>query len=307
MDFKTLPIQKVLVGLDLSSLDDKIIAYTAYISQYFPINEVSFMHVTKDLAFPEDMPLEIQQQLATIDDGIRLEMNNKITPHFEKLKNINVIIEVREGNPIDRLYRYSKIKNTDLIILGKKVNDHRYNIVNSSIARKTNCQLLLVPEITSINPIASILVPTDFSDHSKLALEYALQISAKYGSKITCCHAYSLPSGYTRIGKTKEEFSEIMLKNAQKEFLRFTRGYDTAIDCKYILDETDRPVDRIFELSQELKPDLIVIGAKGRTNLAIAFIGSFAEKLSMQDTNIPLLMIKRKGESMGVFAALMQL
>lgn len=306
-DFKTMPIQRVLVGLDLSSLDEQIVAYTAFITSYFQIEEISFVHVTKDLAFPEDMPIEIQQQLATIDDGIRLDIEKNIAKFSESFEGIKIHIKVMEGNPIDKLYRYSKIRNSDLIILGKKVNDYKYNIVNSSIARKTHCLLLLVPEKVNGVPIKSILVPTDFSEHSKLALDYAVEMAAKQGSMITCSHAYSLPYGYTKIGKSKEEFTEIMLNNAKKEFAKFVHGYDLPIESEFVLDENDKPADCIFKLSETLKPDMIVIGAKGRTNLATAFLGSFAEKMTMQDTNIPLLLVKRKGESMGVFEALLNL
>ncbi len=307
MDFNVMPIQRVLVGLDLTDLDHQIIAYTALISKYFPIEEISFVHITKDLAFPEDMPIEIQQQLATIDDGIRLEIEKRIAPHNDQFKSIKINIDVMEGNPIDRLYRYSKIKNTDIMILGKKVNKHKNNIVNSSLARKTHAQLLLVPENIKNEPINSVLVATDFSEHSKMAVDYALQIASKDNAKVICAHAYSLPIGYTKIGKTKEEFCDIMLQNAEKEFKRFIRGYKSPIHAEFVLDENDKPADCIFDLSETLKPDLVIIGAKGRTNLATAFLGSFAEKMTMHDTHVPLLMVKRRGENMGVFEALLNL
>jgi hypothetical protein len=71
-----------------------------------------------------------------------------------------------------------------------------------------------------------VLVPVDFSKHSTLALEQAMELANNEQAHITCVNVYSVPSGYSKTGKSYEEFAEIILNHSKKDFASFISKYD---------------------------------------------------------------------------------
>jgi nucleotide-binding universal stress UspA family protein len=301
------PIESILVGLDLTEMDTVMIKYASTVCQYFPINEVYFYHVAKSLVFPRDVSEAYRHVLTTVDDGIRHEIEKKIKAEFVSKKNVKVHIKVKEGNPIDKVLRYVKIKNIDMILLGRKQNLQGSGLINSSIARNSPCHLLLIPEKTQQFKIDKMMIPVDFSKHSALAVQQGIKLAnGDWLKKIFCAHVYHVPTGYSKSGKSFEEFSEIMLENAKKSYKRFIHDYGD-IQCVFKLDDDGNPSKKIAAIMHEEKPDLVILGSKGRTDLATVFLGSMAEKFMLKDSYTPLLIIKRRDENMGLLEALMNI
>jgi len=66
-----------------------------------------------------------------------------------------------------------------------------------------------------------IMVPTDFSDHTEMIYEFSERICKDLHAELIPVHIYQVPHGYSKTGKTFEEFSEIMKENANKDFKKF--------------------------------------------------------------------------------------
>jgi universal stress protein A len=71
--------------------------------------------------------------------------------------------------------------------------------------------------------IRHLLVPTDFSEGSKQALEYALGLAQTFGAKLTLLHVVELPSyitdGHTPVHLTMA-LRDDMQASAQRELAR---------------------------------------------------------------------------------------
>lgn len=298
---------KVMVGLDLTEMDDALISNLKYLATILGIEKVYFMHVSKDLILPEELSKSYPDLMAPVDELITKEIEHEIkSAGFPK--ELEYEIHVKEGNAQERILRWSKIKNIDLLIMGRKKELEGSGSLVKNLAQKYPNPVLLIPENSSFKPFSQLLLPIDFSDYSVLTLKLAMNISEKTGAKINCCHLYGVPAGYTKTGKSFAEFAEIMLQNSKKEYDTFlSKNGFPPFECEYILKEKKDEADNIMKFAKYLQTDLLLIGSRGRTQSAAILLGSVAEKLVNIDNEIPIFVMKKKGESMTFFEALFQI
>src|SRR5690606_27799588 len=179
------------------------------------------------------------------------------------------------------------------------------------LARRASCTLMIIPE-NSIPKVEKILVPSDFSDYSKDALEEAILISERNNKRIEIIvqNVYTVPSGYHFTGKSYEEFAAIMETHAQIKYKKFIRKIDTKgvkITAVYTKDVNDDPVEDIIEKAMEIQAHGIIIGAKGRTAATALFLGSIAEWLIKLNDKIALLIIRLKIRNVGIMNYILEI
>jgi nucleotide-binding universal stress UspA family protein len=137
-----------------------------------------------------------------------------------------------------------------------------------------------------------------------MALEKAVTFAGKIDPtpEVIAQNVFQIPTGYHYTGKTFEEFGEIMKKNAKKDYENFISELKlkkVKLKDIYTLDKDDDVITAIYKKAKDLKADIIIIGAKGRTATTAIFIGSKAEKMVQLDSDIPLLIIRPKGKRAG--------
>lgn len=298
-------INTILVGLDLTDMDESLISYALLMSKSYKAENVYFLHVERNLELPEEVMKDYNDVIATVDEGIRHQIEQKIKTDFPK--DIETEIMVEEGDAVDRILRIAKIKNADLLILGRKEKLKGKGVVTHTLARKSPCDLLLVPEKKVTQLVDRVLVPIDFSEHSKLAMQLATSLAHTNQALVSCVHVYDVPTGYSKIGKSFKEFAEIMLKHAKKSYQQFIKDFDEDTECNFVLSKDHEYSDELIDYIQATRPDIVFIGSKGGSNAAIALLGSMSEKLITTIYRVPLYIAKKKGESMTIFEALLRL
>lgn len=154
--------------------------------------------------------------------------------------------------------------------------------------------------------IKKVLVPVDFSNHAVLALRQAEELTNDMGSQVELVHLYTVSSGYSKIGKSYEEFEEIIKGHAENECKKFLKKYQFPEDlkCTYINSSEGSKAELIHNHAVACKADMTVIGSKGRTLASAILIGSLAERLVFRESDIPVLVVKKKHENMGFIEAI---
>ena len=127
-----------------------------------------------------------------------------------------------------------------------------------------------------------ILVPVDFSEHSRKAVQVAAELARTAGASVTLLHAYvipayPLPEGF--VFASAQAVAELMQKSqdALTELKRVALDAG-APQVELVLAEGPAFAE-IIRAATEKHHDLIVMGTHGRTGLAHAFLGSVAEKV----------------------------
>jgi nucleotide-binding universal stress UspA family protein len=238
-------------------------------------------------------------------------MEKLVKEKFPTIKGIEMDFVVKEGNLSKKILKLAEEKSADLILIGRKVALPGTGVASHRMARRASCSLLIVPE-QSQPKLTTLLVPSDFSDHSIHALEEAIGMAKKYGGGIEIIfqNVLSIPSNYATTGKTYEEFAELMKKHAESNFKKFIRKIDTKgipITPIYTKDDDDDPVQEIVAAALEHKAEVIIIGAKGKTGATALHIGSMAERLIQFNKSLPLLVTRPKGKHAGVLDYLLDM
>ena len=296
-----------MVCLDLSSADTSLIEASCDIAKKVGAENIYLIHVTESLILPDEILQKYPDLIAPVDENIKRMIEQRLESLEEKLP-FAYEIDVVDGDPAEKILKWSKIKEIDLIIMGKKEEKNGSGVLPEKIVKVCHCSLLLIPE--KVQEINSILVPVDFSDSSKMAMEQALFMSKISGYKITCVHLYHVPTGYHSTGKSYEEFGEIMKKNAKNEYRTFITALDHTSDeipCIHILVEHESSVKQVLQVAADLGSDLILMGSMGRSGLSSMLLGSHAMKMIKYNTDLPLMIVKDKTKNMGFLDAILRL
>ncbi len=302
-------LKRIVVSVNLTDLDEEVVRYASIVSRIMEADSVYFVHVADTLDLPEDLAEQYRDVLAPVDETIEHEIRHLIDDYFPHGEGTLVSINVLQGKPTDELIRYGKQKDADLIVVGKPEGPSR-KINLAKVAEISASSVLCVPNDADIK-IDKIAVAIDFSDHAKMALSQATKFY-KEGEDVTIYghHVYQIPKGYSKTGKSYEEFSQIMEENAKKESKKFFDSNDLREDVcemRYQLSEDAKIDDELFGFAQQKDVDLMIVGTRGRTAAASILLGSVAERLLEYRTNIPLFIVKEKNSNMNFLEALLSI
>jgi nucleotide-binding universal stress UspA family protein len=130
--------------------------------------------------------------------------------------------------------------------------------------------------------LRNILVPTDFSSASRVALFYALSLARRYGATVYLAHIVA--ANPLRQGEWQAPGSAV--DQAWREGHRLTTdllvsGHLRDIAHKLLVAQGGL-WESLAALIQEHEIDLIVLGTRGRTGLSKMFLGSTAEVIFRQ-------------------------
>lgn len=301
-------IKNVLVALDLTPMDEQLIKYTAFLDKLFHFEKIYFFHIAKNLELPEELTSKYPDLLAPLDESLEQDIKEKVSREFS-LDDKRIAVNIEEGNAETHIIKWAKVKVVDLILMGRKKYFRGSGLVPSKVARVAGCSVMFVPEEPSTN-LRNILVSIDFSTHSELLVEQCIVLAKNSSCKLTFFHVFTVPSGYSKIGKTYGEFGEIMRGHAQNDMNDFLKKVDlTGIkyEVKLQLDNGNGPCDELLNHAHQENSDMIAFGSKGRTNAASFLLGSLAEKMVKLDSDVPLLIVKKKGSNLDFIQALFKI
>lgn len=295
---------RAMVGLDLSEMDELVIKKVGLLSGTLGIEKVYFIHVSKNLTLPQDILEAYPDLLAPTDEAIRNDIQSKLKSNNFPA-NIETEVIVEEGKPLESILKLAKRKDVDLIIMGRKKVLEGSGSLAKNTAQKAPCSVLFLTEDGLLENPKNLLLAMDFSEYSHHSLEVAEKLASEQGASITGINIYEVPIGYYKTGKTFEEFAQIMENHSRMDMEKFLKKYHHQhFDCVFKLRNKKSVCDLTIEEAKNRHMDLIILGSRGRTSSAAILLGSTAEKLVQANNEIPMLILKQKGENMTAFEAL---
>lgn len=150
-----------------------------------------------------------------------------------------------------------------------------------------------------MSDIRTILVPVDFSDCSRVAVERASILAKKLGASLHVLHVWELPEVLPP-GANEGAYAGQLLGMVEgfagtrlRELVEEVRGRGIAVDGSFL--EMGSPWRTIVRFAEDGRYDLIVMGTHGRRGLTRALLGSVAEKV-VRCSHLPVLAVHGDGE-----------
>jgi|WetSurMetagenome_2_1015567.scaffolds.fasta_scaffold25832_3 nucleotide-binding universal stress UspA family protein len=144
----------------------------------------------------------------------------------------------------------------------------------------------------SSDTIKKILVPTDGSDYSIHASEYAIGIAKAHDAQITVVYVID-EVVIDRFKTFNREDIEKELKADGERYVNYILGLAEKAGVKvYTLIVKGRPFEQIVHLANGLNVDLIVMGTYGQRAAERILIGSVAERV-IEYARCPVLVVKQ--------------
>ena len=143
--------------------------------------------------------------------------------------------------------------------------------------------------------VQKILVPVDFSEPSRAALQYAIDLADPLGASIDVIHAYDVPamaSGslvLTTRGVNRP-FADWKLQRAKHDVDEFVRTVNAGVPLTTVVVEGS-PAPAVQQYAKEHAVDLIVIATRGRSQVARVLLGSVADRV-VRTAPCPVLTVR---------------
>ena len=298
-------IRKILVPVDFSEASLAAIDRASRLATRFGA-ELNLVHVFEPqppFVGTNDIPIYIPDAEAEVH--AREHLRSVAEVHELPLRPEH--IHVRKGRPYEEICYLARELGMDLIVIPTRGNTGWKHLALGSTAervvRYSPCPVLIVRPGTKADengqaPAGSvsfrnIVVPVDFSDFSREALDYAKNLAREFGSTLLLLHSVYLQYYVTNDEYARYDFPLVMEgleKFAQEQMRELVRN--TARDGIKVesMLEVGHAGEQICDRAKDRNADLIVTATHGRTGLKHALIGSTAEFV-VRHASCPVLVV----------------
>lgn len=145
--------------------------------------------------------------------------------------------------------------------------------------------------------IARILMPVDYSDASREAVEFAAYLAQHLGAALDVVHVWDRPAYVADTvvvapgGGKPRSLADMIRENAEIEMKEFLGSCPIPAGVKVTSHlESGEPASTILRVAETAGADLVVVGTHGRTGVRHLLLGSIAEKL-VRLSPVPVLTV----------------
>src|SRR5688572_9041139 len=148
--------------------------------------------------------------------------------------------------------------------------------------------------------MVNILVPTDLSEVSKIAAQYALKIVNKLGGTLTVLHVVTIiqPTRATmrlQLKSSEKDLMETSLEDMDAFVKTISKQLKTEVSIKFKVVKGTSFNDTVLREAKKLRTGLIVMGTRGASGLKKYVLGSNTASV-IEVSHVPVLAVPELGE-----------
>ncbi len=235
-------------------------------------------------------------------DRINAEVVRNLRNRAASVPDLNVVSQSLAGTDVaEEILRYADATDPHLIVLGthgrRGFRRMMAGSVGMEVARRALRPVLLCPEDPTLEAEdlrTRVLVPVDFSEHSRLALAYARRLAHAAGGSIDVLHVVEVPvfpSVYRASIELHFKNTDQLIEPARRELELLNSSIDdldvdARIEVRY-----GHVTEQVLQYADESDATLLVISTHGNTGLARFFLGSVSDRL-IRSAALPILRLR---------------
>jgi nucleotide-binding universal stress UspA family protein len=283
-----------LAMLAMDERDATVIRGLAAAATGLGVERVTLVHV----AMKEPLPAGLLAGIHLPDPPPPSALQQAVHDLQQQLPGVEVTGHFAVGAPAEVLEKMIADDDIDLLVMGRapsKEGEPSWGPHGRHLLRSAACSVLVVPK-EAVLGLEHAVVGLDFSRNAGEALKVACGLAER---TTAICQYDTAVAASGAI--TDAEFEAALEKNAREHFER---------DLAPLLGDLPHPSLHIANgprasevLIQAAGNDLLVVGSRGLSRLATMLLGSTAENLAGRSIG-PLLIVRRKGEVLGLFEGL---
>jgi nucleotide-binding universal stress UspA family protein len=285
IDYATDPLGEILVATDFSATASLVIERALDLARRHG-SEIALVHVMQT-----DLPAFASAEMIVVPpdyaDRLRSASSDALEAEAARIRaaGISVTTHLEHGIPAHRIIACADTIGADLILIGARGHTRFEHLllgsVVESVVRNAHQPVLTIHpgDRRPVEPVGTLLFPTDLSTDSEVALAAAIHLLARRPqSRILLVHTFQLAPSVVPFTGFGEAVPPYFVENAQEiaeaaakpvvDRLR-RRGFDV----EAVVERGD-PAEVVLALAARRSVDVIAIGTHPRSPLRRFLLGS---------------------------------
>ena len=302
-------LKNILFPTDFSRCADQALAHAVYLAEKYGAT----LHLLHVVTLFEDQPGVLSEEFAEseelvrkLEDEAEIELNNVANAHGNDDMEI-VVKQKRAISAAPAILEYSSKNGIDLIVMGthgrRGIEHLLLGSAAEEVVRLADCPVFTIRESEEIKPIKlfeKILVPIDFSEHSKKALAYAKEIADSYDANLQLLHVIedTIHPAYSLSGKSSIfDLMPGIEEDCRRRIEKLIQETGVSKENTEIIVKGGQAAHDIIKFAKENSSDLVVIATHGLTGIEHLLLGSVTEKV-VRMAPCPVFTVKPFGKDL---------
>ncbi len=276
-------LNNIIAGIDFSDCSRSALEQAVRLAKWnnarlHALHVIEYLTLS-DAAWASHLPQEKLEQDAAVEARRSL---HQWLQRAQAPSETEVLADV--GAPIDCVLRRMRETKADLLVLGvsgSSMIPMGAGTLATKCLRKVPAKVMLVHE-RQTGPFRRIVACVDFSEQSRAAVTQALRVAEQDKAEVHFLHVFTGSWGrYALVPDAWEvdEAQAAQYRRALELRLREFVGETGKGPVYFAVTEAANHGHGIAEYARRAHGDLLVLGTKGRSNLAYVLLGSTVERL----------------------------
>lgn len=283
--------RNILATVDMSDADAPPLRYARLFAETFSA-KLTVMY-SDPVAFPADVVGPVSGYYGPATPEHQAQLRGEVEKHVAAiLGDFPHETEATVGPPTGAILRAAKDRNADLIVTGS----HRrrgwiralLGSVSEGVLHGARCPVLVAPEIRGASEtvaVTKVVCPVNFTDAARESLRVASQITAAFEAFLVIAHVIEpdvVADSETDEKRVQEWIDPELYGSGEYRHMVLRGG----------------AAERVLDLADETRSDLLVIGAQHRFFRDTTVMGTTTERL-LRFSSCPVLVVPRQAVEAG--------
>lgn len=277
-------IRNILIPVDFSKYSDMAVDYGLMLAEKFGA-DVNLLHTV--LLFREDV--DEAEELVAYEDLVREKESERralMASHASTCKDRGVAVTstmLRGFSAADSILDYLRGNGVDLVVMGTHGHTGFKRFVYGSVAERV-VRLSPVPVLTTHHSVSgdapgSVLIPVDFSEYSRHAVDYGKALADTLNLQVEYLHVVEQSIHPAYAAGDVDSIFELDAGLRQRVIDRLIEFTGTGAGAAEFAVLEGKPHKAITRHARERGSGLIVMATRGESGLEHFLIGSTAERV----------------------------